>query len=92
MNYRYRSGQITTHYSSAELQNLYEVTNKVFEKQKSGVVLTLLRNLNNRKKVKQNILRQLCHLCPTKSPQKVLGAWNGQLQLIDFKLFNWWAH
>lgn len=40
----HRSGRITTHYSSAELQNLYEAANRVCEKQKSGVVLTLLRN------------------------------------------------
>ena len=45
----HRSGRITTHYSSAELQNLYDAGNKVCEKQKSGVVLTLLRNPNNRK-------------------------------------------
>ena len=42
----HRSGRITTHYSSAELQNLYEAANSVCEKQKSGVVLTLLRNPN----------------------------------------------
>lgn len=40
----HRSGRITTHYSSAELQNLYEAANSVCEKKKSGVVLTLLRN------------------------------------------------
>ena len=34
----------------------------------------------------------LCRLCPTKSPQWVLGGNDGQLQLIDFKGFNWWAH
>ncbi len=45
----HRSGRITTHYSSAELQNLYEASNKVCEKQQSGVVRTLLRNPNNRK-------------------------------------------
>lgn len=45
----HRSGRITTHYSSAELQNLYEAANKVCEKQQSGVVLTLLRNPKNRK-------------------------------------------
>ncbi len=44
----HRSGRITTHYSSAELQNLYEAANRVCEKQKSGVVLTLLRNPNGR--------------------------------------------
>lgn len=42
----HRSGRITTHYSSAELQNLFEAANRVCEKQKSGVVLTLLRNTN----------------------------------------------
>ncbi|KTD21577.1 integrase [Legionella londiniensis] len=42
----HRSGRITTHYSSAELQNLYEAASKVCEKQKSGIVLTLLRNPN----------------------------------------------
>ena len=42
------SGRITTHYSSAELQNLYESANRVCEKQKSGVVLTLLRNPNGK--------------------------------------------
>jgi len=42
----HRSGRITTHYSSAELQNLFEAGNRVCEKQKSGVVLTLLRNTN----------------------------------------------
>ena len=40
----HRSGRITTHYSSADLQNLYEAANKVCGKQQSGVVLTLLRN------------------------------------------------
>lgn len=42
----HRSGRITTHYSSAELQNLFEAANRVCERQKSGVVLTLLRNTN----------------------------------------------
>ena len=46
----HRSGRITTHYSSAELQNLFEAANKVCEKQKSGVVLTLLRNTNYKAK------------------------------------------
>jgi len=48
----HRSGRITTHYSSAELQNLFEAANQVCEKQKSGVVLTLLRNPNNRSNIK----------------------------------------
>jgi integrase len=42
----HRSGRITTHYSSAELDKLYEASNKVCEQQKSGVILTLLRHPN----------------------------------------------
>jgi integrase len=54
----HRSGRITTHYSSAELQNLYEATNKVCEERHNGVALTLLRcsNLpgaNNDRSIKQ---------------------------------------
>ena len=44
----HRSNRITTYYSSAELQNLYEAANTVCEKQQIGVVLTLLRNQKNR--------------------------------------------
>ncbi len=40
----HRSGRITTHYSTAELQNLYEIANKVCDARRSGLVLTLLRN------------------------------------------------
>lgn len=43
----HRSGRITTHYSSAELQNLYEAANKVCVEQHSGVALTLLRRSHN---------------------------------------------
>ena len=39
----HRSGRITTHYSAAELHNLYEAANKVCEVQKNGPSLTLLR-------------------------------------------------
>ncbi len=42
------SARITTHYSSAELKNLYEAANKVCDTQQRRVVLTLLRNPNNR--------------------------------------------
>ncbi|MBY0542726.1 MAG: tyrosine-type recombinase/integrase [Sphingobacteriaceae bacterium] len=45
----HRSGRITTHYSSAELQNLFEAANQACENMKTGVVLTLLRNPRNRK-------------------------------------------
>jgi hypothetical protein len=44
----HRSGRITTHYSSAELDKLYDASNKVCEQQKSGVILTLLRHPNRR--------------------------------------------
>ncbi len=44
----HRSGRITTHYSSAELQSLYQAANMVCENQKSGVILTLLRNPKSR--------------------------------------------
>ena len=46
----HRSGRITTHYSSAELQNLYEATNKVCSKKQSGVVLTLIRRTRDKEK------------------------------------------
>ncbi len=38
----HRSGRITTHYSSAELQMLYQAANKVCEQQHSGFTLTEL--------------------------------------------------
>ena len=44
----HRSGRITTHYSSAELQNLFEAANRVCIKQQSGVVLTLLRSVSGK--------------------------------------------
>ncbi|HGF0801981.1 site-specific integrase [Legionella pneumophila serogroup 2] len=53
----HRSGRITTHYSSAELQSLYQAANKVCENRKSGVILTLLRNPKSRP-VSQNTLRE----------------------------------
>ncbi len=52
----HRSGRITTHYSSAELQNLFDAANKVCDQNKqSGVVLTLLRNPNNRSGVEKKL-------------------------------------
>jgi integrase len=42
----HRSGKITTHYSSAELQNLYSATNRVCEARRDGVTLTVLRRAN----------------------------------------------
>lgn len=44
----HRSGRITTHYSSAELQNLYEAANRVCEAKRSGVILTAVSNYSNR--------------------------------------------
>jgi integrase len=40
----HRSGKITTHYSTAELENLYQATNRICEIRQSGVTITLLRN------------------------------------------------
>ncbi|HFC9278816.1 TPA: tyrosine-type recombinase/integrase [Legionella pneumophila] len=53
----HRSGRITTHYSSAELQSLYQAVNKICENRKSGVILTLLRNPKSRP-ASQNTLRE----------------------------------
>lgn len=73
----HRSGRITTHYSTAELENLYVVANKVCQRQESGVILTLLRNPNNRpKKIRHAVMLSLSAYnfacCPTKSPQWIL--------------------
>lgn len=43
----HRSGRITTHYSAAELQNLYEAANRVCGQKQSGVVLTSLCHYSN---------------------------------------------
>ena len=43
----HRSSRITTHYSTAELQSLYAASGKVYEKQQSGMVITLLRTVNH---------------------------------------------
>jgi hypothetical protein len=39
----HKSSRITTHYSSAELQNLIEAANKICDRNRQGPVLTLLR-------------------------------------------------
>jgi integrase len=39
----HKSGRITTHYSSAELQNLIEAANKICDRNRQGPALTLLR-------------------------------------------------
>lgn len=50
----HRSGKITTHYSSAELENLYDAANKVCVERRNGVVLTLLRGSNNAKLLRRD--------------------------------------
>lgn len=40
----HRSARITTHYSSAELQNLIDAANKVCRETQNGLTLTVLRN------------------------------------------------
>lgn len=42
----HKSGRITTHYSSAELEHLLEAANQVSRQTKSSPTLTLLRNRN----------------------------------------------
>ena len=74
----HRSGRITTHYSSAELQNLYEATNRVCEKQKSGVVLTLLGSPKFKVKQKESpkvISFDVCQHIPKKSRNGFLREW-----------------
>lgn len=58
----HRSGRITTHYSSAEVQNLYEATKKVHDQQQSGVVLTMLRGSNNRSTIKAARVKKVISL------------------------------
>jgi integrase len=50
----HRSGKITTHYSAAELENLYDAANKVCVERRNGVVLTLLRSSNNSKLLRRD--------------------------------------
>ena len=40
----HKSGRVTTHYSTAELQNLIEAANKVCQEYHSGVMLTVLKH------------------------------------------------
>lgn len=42
----HKSGKITTHYSTAELENLYQAANRVCETKKNGITMSLLRNPN----------------------------------------------
>lgn len=42
----HRSGRITTHYSSAELNNLHDAANKICEAHKSGLSVARLRHIN----------------------------------------------
>ena len=58
----HRSGRITTHYSSAEVQNLYEATKKVHDQQQSGVVLTMLRSSSNRSTIKASQVKKVISL------------------------------
>ena len=48
----HRSRQITTHYSSTELQNFYEAANKACEARQNGLALTLLRCYANEERVR----------------------------------------
>jgi hypothetical protein len=48
--------------TSAELKNLYEASEKVYEKRQSGVVLTFLRNVNQKKSLDQVHNRKIVSL------------------------------
>ncbi len=68
----HRSNRITTHYSAAEVHNLYEAANKVCKEGRKGVVLTLLRNTHKAQSqpFNQGTGIDCEHLTPTKSPQR----------------------
>jgi hypothetical protein len=60
----HRSERIKTHYSSADVQNLYEATNKRCSKKQSGVLLALIRRASDKERginveAKRIIKRQL---------------------------------
>lgn len=59
----HRAGRITTHYSAAELQNLYEMANKAFEAQSNGVLIMMLRNpihaITNHKSHSHNVMNDV---------------------------------
>lgn len=72
----HRSSRVTTHYSSAELQNLYEAANKVCEQKRNGVTLMVLSNPNYKgvsehksEAVNASATGKLFSLMPTKCPQ-----------------------
>ena len=63
----HKSGQITTHYSAAELQNLIEAANKVCDRNRQGPVLTLLR-------VNRQVCSELEGLMDTKVTQSKISS------------------
>ncbi len=63
----HKSGQITTHYSAAELQNLIEAANNVCERNRQGPVLTLLR-------VNRQACNELERLIDTKVTQSKISS------------------
>ncbi len=79
----HRSGRITTHYSSPELQNLYQAANKVCGERPSGVVLSFVQHAHQRR-VKGGLGQEASHknvpqlssvpLGPANLPQGVLGG------------------
>lgn len=70
----HRSGRITTHYSSAELDNLYQASNKVCEPGGNGLSVAFLRYasraVQQSKQAKQTIARSLLPVAPAKIPQE----------------------
>lgn len=75
----HRSGRITTHYSSAELQNLHQAANKVCEQKRSGVTLTLLCNPH-----RNESLRNISEVAVASSLQEVRKPNGHKLATLDF--------
>ena len=78
----HRSGRITTHYSSAELNNLYEASNRACEPHTNGLSVTLLRQINRTSvnDKQQSVHSSICTVlpAPVKVPQGI-SAGNYQL-------------
>ncbi len=67
----HRSGRITTHYSSAELSNLYEAANKVCEPHKSGLSVACLydKKLARKSEAQSGMSDTICSILPQNPAQ-----------------------
>jgi integrase len=86
----HRSGRITTHYSSAELQDLYQAANKVCDQKRSGVTLTLLCNPRHQRAILKhkpenaaaNTISSHLTLCPQNAHSETVGHSKGWDKLL----------